>query len=198
MIELGGSAIPAHATQDFVLEVRPLALGESVIVRPIEPLDESWAGISLDRMGWRRKQSHDPARERNRIRGQSNNSQVHRKLGVTMKSHDERLQAIFREFPRFKAAVDDGTMRVWIDDRGVEHIALTKRSHVTKGRKSTLIDDDQHEEIKARAKELQDLIEEHPYLQRAIEDHWAEIRIQEDGNLGLEFKQGYPVHLHCL
>jgi hypothetical protein len=45
MIELGGSAIPAHATQDFVLEVRPLALGESVIVRPIEPLDESWAGI---------------------------------------------------------------------------------------------------------------------------------------------------------
>lgn len=45
MIELGGSAIPPHATQDFVLEVRPLAIGESVIVRPVEPLDESWAGI---------------------------------------------------------------------------------------------------------------------------------------------------------
>jgi hypothetical protein len=45
MIELGGSAVPAHSTQDFVLEVRPLAIGESVIVRPIEPLDDSWSGI---------------------------------------------------------------------------------------------------------------------------------------------------------
>ena len=45
MIQLGGSAIPAHSTQDFVLEVRPLAIGESVIVRPIEALDSSWAGL---------------------------------------------------------------------------------------------------------------------------------------------------------
>ncbi len=45
MIELGGSAIPAHSTQDFVLEVRPLAIGEGVVVRPIEPLDDSWSGI---------------------------------------------------------------------------------------------------------------------------------------------------------
>ncbi len=45
MIELGGSEIPPHQTQDYVLECRPLTVGESVIVRPIEALDSSWAPI---------------------------------------------------------------------------------------------------------------------------------------------------------
>jgi hypothetical protein len=115
-----------------------------------------------------------------------------------MKTRDECLQAIFREFPNIKAAVDAGTMRVWIDDDGTERWSLiSERSHVSKGRKHVLIEDDQHEEIKTRAKELQDLIEKHPYVKEAIEDHWAKVVIQEDGNLGLEFTQGYPVHLHC-
>ncbi len=45
MIEIGGSTIPAHSTQDFVIEVHPLSIGASVTARPGEPLDSSWSRI---------------------------------------------------------------------------------------------------------------------------------------------------------
>jgi hypothetical protein len=45
MIQLGGSSMPPFSSQDFVLEVRPISLGDSVIARPVEPLDASWAGL---------------------------------------------------------------------------------------------------------------------------------------------------------
>jgi hypothetical protein len=111
-----------------------------------------------------------------------------------MKTHRERLEAIFREYPSIKASVDAGTIRIWIDDTGKEHWDLVSK-RFSKRLNRIPIDDNQHEEIKARAKELADLIEEHPYLKQAIEDHWAKVVVQEDGNLGLEFTQGRSVHL---
>jgi hypothetical protein len=58
-------------------------------------------------------------------------------------------------------------------------------------------DDGHHEGIEARAKELQDLIAQHPYIKTAIDDGWAKVCIQEDGTLGLEFLHGAKVGLHC-
>lgn len=81
---------------------------------------------------------------------------------------DERVQAIFREHPHVKASVDAGTLRVWIDDAGRERwTVISKRTRASKALHRVPIDDDRHEEIKSRAKELQDLIEKHPYIKEA-------------------------------
>lgn len=45
MIELGGSDIPAHSSQDVTIEVRPMTIGEAVVARPVESLDSSWSGL---------------------------------------------------------------------------------------------------------------------------------------------------------
>jgi hypothetical protein len=113
-----------------------------------------------------------------------------------MKTHAERLQAIFQELPDLRASVDAGTLRVWVDDDGMHISLLSKRSYVSKRAKHVHIEDDQHDEIESRAKELHDLIQKHPYLADAIAARWAKVRIQEDGNLGIDFMNGRDVRLN--
>lgn len=110
-----------------------------------------------------------------------------------MKTHAERLQAIFQELPDLKASVDAGALRVWVDDDGTHMSVLSKR--VSKRIKHVPIEDDQHDEIESRAKELHELIQKHPYLAEAIAARWAKVRIQGDGNLGIDFVNGRDVHL---
>jgi hypothetical protein len=112
-----------------------------------------------------------------------------------MKTHSERLQAIFQEFPHLKESVDTGTLRVWVDDDGTHMSLLSKSSSVSKRIKHVHIEDDQHDEIESRAKELHDLIQKHPYIAQAISERWAKVRIQEDGNLGIDFVNGREAHL---
>jgi hypothetical protein len=81
-------------------------------------------------------------------------------------------------------------MRIWVDDDGehFETLIQKRRGHVA-------VSDDQHEDIKSRAAELKALVEKHPYLGTAISDGWAKVCVQDDGNLGLEFRYGNPVSL---
>ncbi len=62
MIELGGSDIPAHSSQDVTIEVRSMTIGEAVVARPVESLDSSWSGLiwnawavlrTKSQFGWR-------------------------------------------------------------------------------------------------------------------------------------------------
>jgi hypothetical protein len=147
----------------------------------------------LDCMGLRREQNLHSFGESNRLGREADASQVYSKLGEAMKTHDERLQAIFQELPDLKASVDAGSLRVWVDDDGTHLSLLSKR--VSKRAKYVHVEDAQHDAIESRAAELHDLIQKHPYIAQAIADQWAKVRIQEDGNLGIDFVNGREAHL---
>lgn len=210
---VGGIAIPAGSTKDFIFDVNGLSLHSDYPIAPFQPLSSTWKGLTWQsfvsdlneltiRVANVTNHSVTPSLQGFLVPGNHDYGSPGTeppKTARTVKSVSgdaDRLRSIFSEHPDLKAAAEEGTMRVSVSG-SVERWEIVdgKSSHVIKRLKHVQIGEDQHDAIKESAARITALVEQHPYLANAIKDRWATVKVQDDGTLGIEFSQGRHVEL---